>query len=301
MGSKTSIVERNNSLLSFEEDLLDYNGIKTSEENLEENELNYEDIDSYSNNNIKNNNNKIDVNKIPITFEWESGGNSVYLTGNFCNWEQFFLMEKKPNGKHTVTLHLNKGFIQYKFKVDNEWKCNENYPTIVDNGNKNNFIDTTNWEISAEEETTNSTTELSYRDNSKSYNKSFLTNAKLTNSQNEYGNHFPKIEEMNENCSKSPEQYKNKINFDENIKKINVINFNNYIDNNMFGENDSYKIIKPINHELLNHMTYKNSNDTKEKNDDDDDINNINTNTTVCSIVARHRLKFTTFVYYKSS
>jgi hypothetical protein len=302
MGSKTSIVERNNSLLSFEEDLLDYNGIKTSEENLEENELNYEDIDSYSNNNIKNNNNKIDVNKIPITFEWESGGNSVYLTGNFCNWEQFFLMEKKPNGKHTVTLHLNKGFIQYKFKVDNEWKCNENYPTIVDNGNKNNFIDTTNWEISAEEETTNSTTELSYRDNSKSYNKSFLTNATLTNSQNEYGNHFPKIEEMNENCSKSPEQYKNKINFDENIKKINVINFNNYIDNNMFGENDSYKIIKPINHELLNHMTYKNSNDTKEKNDDDDDdINNINTNTTVCSIVARHRLKFTTFVYYKSS
>ena len=301
MGSKTSIVERNNSLLSFEEDLLDYNGIKTSEENLEENELNYEDIDSYSNNNIKNNNNKIDVNKIPITFEWESGGNSVYLTGNFCNWEQFFLMEKKPNGKHTVTLHLNKGFIQYKFKVDNEWKCNENYPTIVDNGNKNNFIDTTNWEISAEEETTNSTTELSYRDNSKSYNKSFLTNATLTNSQNEYGNHFPKIEEMNENCSKSPEQYKNKINFDENIKKINVINFNNYIDNNMFGENDSYKIIKPINHELLNHMTYKNSNDTKEKNDDEDDINNINTNTTVCSIVARHRLKFTTFVYYKSS
>jgi hypothetical protein len=263
--------------------------------------LNYEDIDSYSNNNIKNNNNKIDVNKIPITFEWESGGNSVYLTGNFCNWEQFFLMEKKPNGKHTVTLHLNKGFIQYKFKVDNEWKCNENYPTIVDNGNKNNFIDTTNWEISAEEETTNSTTELSYRDNSKSYNKSFLTNATLTNSQNEYGNHFPKIEEMNENCSKSPEQYKNKINFDENIKKINVINFNNYIDNNMFGENDSYKIIKPINHELLNHMTYKNSNDTKEKKDDDDDINNINTNTTVCSIVARHRLKFTTFVYYKSS
>lgn len=301
MGSKTSIVERNNSLLSFEEDLLDYNGIKTSEENLEENELNYEDIDSYSNNNIKNNNNKIDVNKIPITFEWESGGNSVYLTGNFCNWEQFFLMEKKPNGKHTVTLHLNKGFIQYKFKVDNEWKCNENYPTIVDNGNKNNFIDTTNWEISAEEETTNSTTELSYRDNSKSYNKSFLTNATLTNAQNEYGNHFPKIEEMNENCSKSPEQYKNKINFDENIKKINIINFNNYIDNNMFGENDSYKIIKPFNHELLNHMTYKNSNDTKEKNDDDDDINNINTNTTVCSIVARHRLKFTTFVYYKSS
>ena len=110
MGSNNSIVERNNSLLSFEEDLLDYNGLKTSEEKLEENEPNYEESDIYSNNAV-NNNIKGDTNKIPVAFEWESGGNSVYLTGSFCNWEQFFLMEKKPNGKHTLTLYLNKGFI----------------------------------------------------------------------------------------------------------------------------------------------------------------------------------------------
>lgn len=310
MGSNNSIVERNNSLLSFEEDLLDYNGLKTSEEKLEENEPNYEESDIYSNNAV-NNNIKGDTNKIPVAFEWESGGNSVYLTGSFCNWEQFFLMEKKPNGKHTLTLYLNKGFIQYKFKVDNEWRCNDNYPTLIDNGNKNNFIDTTNWEISAEEETTNSTTELSNKDNSKSYNKSynkscnksFNTNTELINPQNEYGNYFPKIEEMNENCSRSPEQYKNKINYDKNFirqKKIKIFNMNtNYEYNNeniLCKENDSYKVIKPINHELLNHMNIKSTINTGDKNGH----NKNNINTTICSIVARHRLKFTTFVYYKS-
>ena len=27
-------------------------------------------------------------NKIPVTFEWTGGGNSVYLSGSFCNWNQ---------------------------------------------------------------------------------------------------------------------------------------------------------------------------------------------------------------------
>ena len=37
--------------------------------------------------------------KIPVTFEWENGGNNVYVTGNFCGWKQFFLMKKEENGK----------------------------------------------------------------------------------------------------------------------------------------------------------------------------------------------------------
>ena len=27
---------------------------------------------------------------IPTTFEWNNGGNSVYVTGSFCKWNQFF-------------------------------------------------------------------------------------------------------------------------------------------------------------------------------------------------------------------
>ena len=28
--------------------------------------------------------------KIPIEFKWNKGGNIVYITGSFCNWENFF-------------------------------------------------------------------------------------------------------------------------------------------------------------------------------------------------------------------
>ena len=133
---------------------------------------------------------------------------------------------KQSNGKHTLTLYLNKVFIQYKFKIDNEWKYNENYPTTIDNGNKNNYIDTTNWEISAEksEETNNSTTESFKQCDSKSIN----LNKEFQNSQNNYCNYFPKLEEMNDNITKTPDQYKNKIS----IKLISIYiiyQFNSYL------------------------------------------------------------------------
>ena len=63
-------------------------------------------------------------NKISVTFEWTGGGNSVYLSGSFCNWNQLFLMQKNSEGKYILKLDITKGLIQYKFKVDNEWKIN---------------------------------------------------------------------------------------------------------------------------------------------------------------------------------
>lgn len=35
--------------------------------------------------------------KIPTLFEWKEGGNTVYLTGSFCNWNQKFLMNQVNN------------------------------------------------------------------------------------------------------------------------------------------------------------------------------------------------------------
>ena len=138
MGSKYSreLKNQDNSLLSYEENSIDYDGIKISKENLEA------DKDNIYNNYEENNNSIIEkdildiksnskLNKVPVTFEWELGGNSVFLTGSFCNWNQFFLMKKNENGKHILTLNLKKGFIQYKFKIDDEWKYNEKFPIII--------------------------------------------------------------------------------------------------------------------------------------------------------------------------
>jgi hypothetical protein len=32
--------------------------------------------------------------KIPTKFEWKEGGNIVYVTGSFSNWQQWFIMNK---------------------------------------------------------------------------------------------------------------------------------------------------------------------------------------------------------------
>lgn len=35
--------------------------------------------------------------KVPTPFFWREGGNMVYITGSFSNWEQWFLMSKTTN------------------------------------------------------------------------------------------------------------------------------------------------------------------------------------------------------------
>lgn len=289
MGSQSSkeLNFRDNSLLSFNSDELEYNGIKSSEESLEENENIFsEKEDMISNdlakNTLLNDNIKVnDQNKVPVTFEWESEGNSVYLSGSFCNWDQFFLMKKQPDGKRILTLYLNRGFIQYKFKVDNIWRCNEKFPIINDNGNKNNYIDTTNWEISvgkSDETTTN--TEVSFKQID---NKSINVSLELQNAQKNYTNYIPKLNELNVIAPKTPEQYIKNIDLNNNTSEEEKSDF--------YTESYDYKSIKSVFHEQINHMNYKIKNNKIVNNSRDK-------NSVVCSIVSRYRLKFTTFVYY---
>jgi len=288
MGSENTHEYRDNSLLSFNDDSEDYDGVKTTEESsMEDDDIikKKSDSQSISDNVLTNISTKISPNKVPVTFEWDQDGNSVYLTGNFCNWEQYFLMNKNSSGIYSLTLYLSKGFIQYKFKVDDEWKCNEKFPMMIDNGHKNNYIDTTNWEISveaSEENTkdntnTNSNTELSVKHK---INKSF-------NFQGEYSNYIPKINEMHGNAPKAPEPYKPKLN-SNNISKQDQIGNELYLSNkedNLFGEYSSYKKVKNLRHEQINHFNCK--------------INNVNNNPIISSLIFRYRLKFTNFVYYK--
>ena len=170
---------------------------KYNENNFSEFQLNtsYTTSDLYS---IKSSSSKIEENinkKIPsekneknksrVTFEWTSGGNSVYLSGSFCNWNQLFLMQKNPEGKFLLKLDINnKGIIQYKFKVDNEWKINQNFPSILDHGNLNNYFDMNKLENTKEksEGNTDENTEASSKYSS--------------NNKKGYGNRFPKENDL---------------------------------------------------------------------------------------------------------
>ena len=172
----------------------------------------------------KENEEKIKENKYCVTFEWTGGGSSVYVSGDFCNWNQFFLMPKISEGKYILKLEVKKkGLIQYKFKIDNEWKINQNFPSLIDHGNLNNFIDTSKLIISKDksELTTDANTESS---NKYSENKNYEINSGFNNRKN-YGNIFPKFNDMS-NAKIAPENFWKKIkNFSNvEIEKINHIN-----------------------------------------------------------------------------
>ena len=137
----------------------------------------------------KKNIEKKDKNKYPIIFEWTGGGNSVYLSGSFCNWNQLFLMQKNSEGKYILQLDVNKAIIQYKFKVDNEWKINQNFPSILDHGNLNNYIDLNKLDIISRDKSEATTDE-----NTDSSNKNLEKEFNIKN----YGNYFLKYKDLSE-------------------------------------------------------------------------------------------------------
>ena len=48
----------------------------------------------------------------PIIFKWEGEAEKVYITGSFCDWINFYEMEKiKTKKKFYFTLFLQKGKI----------------------------------------------------------------------------------------------------------------------------------------------------------------------------------------------
>lgn len=288
MGSESSqkLKEfRNNSLLSRDQDSSDYNKSESEEKNSSDEKSIYNSSDTLKNDNITKSKYQTissPSQQVPITFEWDTGGNSVYVTGNFCKWNKFFLMKKNEDGTHSLTLNLNKGFIQYKFIVDNQWKCNEKFPVIKDGIYLNNYIDTTKWEIYSEksEATTDVTSEI------KSIQK-----CKSNLNKKKFSNYFPKLKEMNL-AHKLPDQFRS----ERKLNRFSLFNNENYKylsdeEDNLLGENYSYKKVKNTSHEEICHLKYKKINNLYNNKD--------NKKVEVNSTVQRYRLKFITFVYYK--
>jgi hypothetical protein len=228
--------------------------------------------------------------KVPTMFEWSSKGNSVYLTGSFCNWKQFFLMKKDENGIFRLILDLNRGFHQYKFVIDNEWKYNTNFPTINDHGFINNYIDTSKCEIIGEfenEELNNSLFSPSDIDLI-SFAKEKEINLSLSDefykATISYGNYLPLKNEM---CNTSP-QYPYQIIFEciNQDVKINHNNLSKTDKDNKYDNKYDNKLIyyKNFMHEQINHFHLKIITEGAPLRS---------------SMISRNRFKFTTFIYYK--
>ena len=132
-----------NSSVFMKDNASSYQGVKTDTTESHQKSISN---GSTTSDRVDKSNDPIQETKVPTLFEWREGGNIVYVTGSFCGWSQFFIMAKNANGVFQLTLELPKGFHQYKFKVDNQWRYSGAFPVINDNGNVNNYVDTTKWE-----------------------------------------------------------------------------------------------------------------------------------------------------------
>ena len=117
------------------ESYIDLNEKILIDQNNEEkiNTENLKEIDIIQKNNNENENSDNISNEIRTEFYWDEGGNTIYITGSFCNWEKFLIMEKNEKGIYTKTLMLPPGFYQYKFKVDDNWAYSKKQPKFEDN------------------------------------------------------------------------------------------------------------------------------------------------------------------------
>ncbi|KAL3457802.1 hypothetical protein BJX64DRAFT_268029 [Aspergillus heterothallicus] len=71
---------------------------------------------------------------VPTYIEWTGGGNRVYVTGTFVNWESKFKLQKSENnpGVMSTVLNLRPGTHHIKFIVDGDMRASDNLPTAVD-------------------------------------------------------------------------------------------------------------------------------------------------------------------------
>jgi len=295
MGTNSLTNDQNSILLLDDDNISLYYGLITekSESEDEDEEQNLYDIkniyleEKAANKKPKSNVLGVETLKVPVTFEWDSGGNNVYVTGTFCNWKQFFLMKKEENGKFVLNLNLPKGKYQYKFKVDEIWKFNDKFPTINENGNINNIIDTSNLEIASEnmegKETRENTTNTENYENSKS--KKYLSKSKNNSfiRQKTYSNYIPQKNEFQRKVITMSFKSKSCLNFSQN--KIGDNKYMNVHEKNILSDNISYKKIDIVPNTDINHLNIKKIQ---------------NSSNIISSVPVRYRHKYTTFVYYKA-
>ncbi|KAK5465416.1 galactose metabolism-related protein [Exophiala xenobiotica] len=79
-----------------------------------------------------------DNHTLPTVIEWNHGGQRVYVTGTFANWERKYRLHPRKNAPGMFTIiNLPSGTHHLKFVVDGEMVTSPDLPTAVD---FNNFL-----------------------------------------------------------------------------------------------------------------------------------------------------------------
>ena len=261
--------------------------------------------------NFDMNTNDKSVEIIQYTISWNEGGNNVLLTGDFVNWNQYFEMIKaKETNSFTLNLTLPKKPSQFKFIVDGEWKCSQNYQIIPDNSyNLNNCIDLSNIKTNVTHDNEKQSTQTNSSKERESLDEDNVSDAETTCSETKsrrtsrestrisqvseldgYNNTYPLVTDLLTKAPKVPHYYKAPFDLQyksnqHNVGKQKHLNFKN-VSSSLTNSNSSFTDLSlPMPHINVKHLLSEKQEcfETYIK----------------CATSHRNRLKTVTFIYYK--
>ena len=77
----------------------------------------------------------------PAVINWNHGGNEVRIVGAFNHWKEGIPLSRSHDDFNTV-LNLPPGTHEFKFLVDGELRCSNDFPTVLDaRGNLTNYVE----------------------------------------------------------------------------------------------------------------------------------------------------------------
>ena len=272
----------------------DEDSLKAEEEEDDEESLSEEDFDDFEDKRKK------------FKFIWNEGGNDVKITGSFTDWKIKFTMIKDPDTQDFIfELPLDNGIYQYKFIVDNVWKCSKNYPTVPDgSGNVNNILNFNENEQNKSSDKTEKKNEKPKQKSPKVKNNkkkmpsmvsSVKTKTRASSIKKEshkiikkdsiYKSNYPSDDDISPLPLPNKKYYESsKLEKYSNQSFIGMKKYYDYYDRYCFTDGKSSKPIFILGHVNLNHLIT---------------VNNNKSNIIKNSMSFRYREKASTFIYYK--
>ena len=190
---------------------------------------------------------------------WDGEGNDVKIKGSFDSWNKKYEMKKNKNNVFEYeipisNIHKDKS-VFFKFIVDNDWKCSDNYPNKKDGqGNLNNYIDENYINEHPENiRNYNNETLTSTNNNTKLNLDKSKDNSKDINNRSIYGNIYPNDDQMNQEAPNMPDVLDISIGLNA-FSPQQIIGNKNYLRYIPVNLCSSYKNIFLPGHSYMNHL-----------------------------------------------
>ena len=243
------------------------------------------------------------MNRVPYKFEWKGEGNQVLLTGDFLDWKGKIIMKKNENtGYFEVVIPLERKKHRFKFIVDGNWACTNQYPTEPDeHNNLNSCISLNDYyppkEVPMSKVENIMKNKINLNESIKTEEENNIKNKIIVKKEEQrkklYNCRYPLINELNTLAPIIMLHYKPIFFLDypsrqDFIKQKEGTNFLTYKEKNFNTENNTYKKIMTCPHEKLMHFCANL-----------DDIKNIDNDFFRLCTTVRNKHKFLTLIYYK--